>query len=78
MKKSSEFFNERKNSKDEVILDEIGFNHLVQRIQKDATEDLLKACKKVISSGYGCAPSVGYMDELKKLCEDAINNSIIE
>lgn len=33
---------------------------------------LLQACKAVIGSEYGCAPSVGYMDELKQKCEAAI------
>lgn len=39
------------------------------KAQRDA---LLKACKAVMGAGYGCAPSVGYMDELKQKCEAAI------
>lgn len=41
----------------------------------DAAPDLLKACKAVLSGGYGCAPSVEYMDSLKNKCEKAINKA---
>ena len=40
-----------------------------------AAPDLLRACKKVLTGGYGCAPSVEFMDKLKKECENAINKS---
>lgn len=33
---------------------------------------LLKACKEVVKSEYGCAPSVEYMDALKMQCAAAI------
>lgn len=41
----------------------------------DAAPDLLKACKAVLVGGYGCAPSVEYMDSLKKKCELAIEKA---
>lgn len=37
-----------------------------------AAPDLLEACLKVTESELGCAPSVEYMDKLKKICEQAI------
>lgn len=37
--------------------------------------ELLNACKAVLSGGYGCAPSVEYMDKLKRMCEEAINKA---
>ena len=40
-----------------------------------AAPDLLKACNAVMSCGYGCAPSVGYMDKLIKKCELAIKKA---
>ena len=40
-----------------------------------AAPDLLEACQKVISGGYGCAPSVEFMDNLKKICESAIKKA---
>lgn len=40
-----------------------------------AAPDLLEACLKVINGGYGCAPSVEYMDSLKKECEKAIKKA---
>ena len=40
-----------------------------------AAPDLLKACLKVIKGGYGCGPSVEYMDSLKKECELAIKKA---
>jgi hypothetical protein len=40
-----------------------------------AAPDLLKACLKVINGGYGCAPSVEYMDSIKKECEQAIKKA---
>lgn len=42
---------------------------------QNAAPDLLMACKAVLSGGYGCAPSVEYMDSLKKKCEKAINKA---
>lgn len=40
-----------------------------------AMPELLNACKAVLSGGYGCAPSVEYMDKLKRMCEEAINKA---
>ena len=40
-----------------------------------AAPDLLNACLKVIKGGYGCGPSVEYMDSLKKECEIAIKKA---
>ena len=40
-----------------------------------AAPDLLNACLKVIKGGYGCGPSVEYMDSLKKECELAIKKA---
>ena len=40
-----------------------------------AAPDLLEACLKVTESELGCAPSVEYMDKLKKICEQAIKKA---
>lgn len=40
-----------------------------------AAPDLLEACLKVTESELGCAPSVDYMDKLKKICEQAIKKA---
>jgi len=37
-----------------------------------ALPELTQACIAVLTGGYGCAPSVGYMDELKMKCEQAL------
>ena len=42
---------------------------------KDAAPDLLNACKQVMTGGYGCAPSIEYMDKLKTICETAIKKA---
>lgn len=41
-----------------------------------AAPELLEACIEVMKGGYGCAPSVEFMDSLKKKCENAINKAI--
>jgi hypothetical protein len=41
-----------------------------------AAPELLEACIEVMKGGYGCSPSVEYMDSLKKKCENAINKAI--
>jgi len=41
-----------------------------------AAPELLKACQKVLKGGYGCAPSIEYMDILKKGCELAIKKAL--
>lgn len=40
-----------------------------------AAPELLNACQKVMTGGYGCAPSVEFMDNLKRICESAINKA---
>ena len=40
-----------------------------------AAPELLDACTKVMAGGYGCSPSVELMDNLKKICEAAINKA---
>lgn len=37
---------------------------------------IMRALLKVLETEYGCAPSVGYMDEIKKQCESAILKAI--
>lgn len=43
-----------------------------QEVLYSPCEALLKACKEVVKSEYGCAPSVEYMDSLKMQCAAAI------
>lgn len=40
-----------------------------------AAPELLKACIAVMNGGYGCAPSVEFMDDLKMKCEYAIKKA---